>query len=110
MKAHAFQKSALQIILSNIAPIFFSLAIILMMGYGLRQADEASRAEGARFLEESILRAAVHCYAVEGQYPENLAYIVEHYGIHIDRTKYVVHYEIFASNILPSITVITHGK
>jgi hypothetical protein len=35
-----------------------------------------------------------------------LLYIVENYGINIDRRRFVVHYEIIASNILPQITVI----
>jgi hypothetical protein len=56
------------------------------------------------------LRAAVHSYAITGQYPENLVYITQNYGIHVDRSKYVVHYEIIASNILPNITVITLSR
>jgi hypothetical protein len=107
MRTRVFQKNALRTLLSGAAPIMFTLAVVLMITMGLRQTEEASRAEGARFLEEAILRAAVHCYAIEGSYPENLAYITENYGIHIDRRKYVVFYEIFASNILPDITVIT---
>jgi hypothetical protein len=78
-----------------------------MIAVGLSKTAAANRAEGARFLEEAMLRAAIHCYAIEGSYPESLAYITENYGIHIDRRKYFVSYEIFASNILPDITVIT---
>jgi hypothetical protein len=42
---------------------------------------------------------------VEGRYPESIAYIEENYGIYIDRSRYVVDYEIFASNIMPVIDV-----
>ena len=106
MNTKTFQNNTLHALLSNFAPIFFTLAIILLVALGLNKTEASSRAEGARFLEESILRAAIHSYAVEGQYPENLIYIVENYGIHIDRSKYAVHYDIIASNILPDITVI----
>jgi hypothetical protein len=107
MKTRTFQRNALHTLLLGAAPVLFTLAVILMIAAGLRQTEAANRAEGARFLEEAVLRAAIHCYAIEGRYPENLAYITENYGIHIDRRKYVVFYEIFASNILPDITVIT---
>ena len=33
-------------------------------------------------------------------------YLEEHYGVQIDRTRYHVFYEGFASNIIPDITVI----
>jgi hypothetical protein len=106
MKTKVFQKNALQTIISGIIPILFTLAVIIIVVSGLHQAEESKLAEGARFLEEAILRAAVHCYAIEGSYPESLVYITENYGIHIDRRKYVVFYEIFASNMLPDITVV----
>ncbi|MCL2499506.1 MAG: hypothetical protein FWE90_04120 [Defluviitaleaceae bacterium] len=110
MRIRTFKRNTVQTLLSAVAPILLTLAVVLAVTFGMRQADESSRSEGARFLEESILRAAVHSYATSGQYPENLAYIIQNYGIHIDRTRYAVHYTIIASNILPDITVITLNR
>ena len=62
--------------------------------------------EGRLRLEESIRRAAVTCYAVEGIYPPDLAYLEEHYGIQLDEKNYYVFYEVFGSNIMPDITVL----
>ena len=107
MQKQVFKKSGPRALLSAGAPVFFTLCVIVVIALGLRQTEESSRAEGARFLSEGLLRAAIHCYAIEGSYPENLAYITDHYGIQIDRTRYAVYYEIFASNMLPDITVIT---
>ena len=87
-------------------PLLFTFAVVGLIVFGLSQAEETSRAEGMRILEESINRAVVQNYASEGRYPESLSYIEEKYGISIDRTKYVVHYSVFASNILPDIMVI----
>ena len=101
-----FRKSAFDFLRSAILPILFTVAIILMVGSGLRQTEESSRAEGLRILEDSIRRAVVICYAIEGRYPESIEYIEENFGIHIDRTRFVVHYRVFASNILPEIMVI----
>lgn len=92
-------------ILASFAPIVFTVAILVIVMAGLRTADESSRAEGRRLLEEAILRVAVHSYAVEGYFPESIAYIVENYGIHIDLTRFVVHYDVFAANLLPNIQV-----
>jgi hypothetical protein len=110
MKTRVFQKNTLQILISGIVPLLFTLVVMVMVVSGLQQAEESKLSEGARFLEEAILRAAVHCYAIEGSYPESLTYLTENYGIHIDRRKYVVFYNIFASNILPDITVVVLSK
>ena len=105
-KKYVFKKSALDTIRDTLRPVAFTLAVIVMIVIGLRTTEVSSRAEGLRLLEESLMRAAVQCYAVEGSYPESLAYIEKRYGVYIDRTRYAVHYEIFASNILPDITVV----
>ena len=93
-------------IFAGIAPLFFTVAVMAMIVYGLNETEKSSKAEGLRILEESLHRAITKCYAVEGSYPSNLAYIEKFYGVHIDRTKYVVDYDIFASNIMPSVMVI----
>ena len=59
-----------------------------------------------RIAEESILRGAVSCYAVEGFYPPDYDYLKEHYGIRVDEDKYDVFYSVFASNMMPDVTVV----
>lgn len=105
-KRSIYKKSAGDMLRSALVPILFTAAVIGMIAFGLKQTEESSRSEGLRVLEESILRATVKCYAVEGRYPDTVAYIENNYGIRIDRTKYAVHYEIIASNLFPEITVI----
>jgi hypothetical protein len=106
MKRSIFKKGGLDILRSAVVPILFSLVVMGLIVYGLRQTEESSRAEGLRILEESIHRAVLTAYAIEGRYPDSIAYVEENYGIHIDRTKYIVYYDIFASNLLPNIMVI----
>ena len=55
----------------------------------------------------AIARACVQCYAIEGRYPPSVQYLEENYGIRIDRNRFHVFYEGFASNIMPDITVIS---
>jgi len=106
IKKGIYRKNAWDFLRAAVLPILFTAAVMVMIAGGLRQTEEASSAEGLRILEDSIRRAVVICYAVEGRYPDSIAYIEKNYGIHIDRTRYVVHYSIFASNIMPDITVI----
>jgi len=100
-----YRKSAWDFLRAAILPVLFTVAIMTMIVFGLRQTSESSSAEGLRILEDSLRRAVVMSYAIEGRFPESLTYIEENFGIHIDRTRYVVHYRVFASNILPEIAV-----
>ena len=107
MRKSIYKKSAGAFLRSAIAPVLFTLAVMGMIVYGLSETEASSKSEAVRILEDSIRRAVVMSYAIEGRYPESVSYIEEHFGVHIDRDKYVVHYEIFASNLMPDIMVIS---
>lgn len=91
---------------SNFFAIFLFIGIMAIMLYGFEDAARSSEEEQFRMVEESLRRAVVSCYAIEGRYPGNLQYIYDQYGIQVDEEKYIVHYEIFAANIMPEITVL----
>lgn len=79
-------------------------AVVLLI-YGtssIRQSADASQMDSLR---QAILRSAVHCYAMEGRYPESLDYIKSHYGISWDSRKYMVDYEITGANLMPDVIV-----
>ena len=80
-------------------------AIVLMILDGLGTTASVSRTEELRMLENNIMRAVVCCYAVEGSYPDSIGYLQENYGVRVDESKFVVHYNIFASNIMPDIDI-----
>ena len=108
-KKNIYKKNLWDILRSALLPILFTLIVMGMIVFGLRQTEESSKSEGMRVLDESIRRAIVINYAIEGSYPESIAYLEDNYGIHIDRSKYVVHYSIFASNIMPDMSVIDYA-
>ena len=60
-------------------------------------------------LEETLNRAAVACYAIEGAYPPSVEYLEENYRVRIDEERYTVKYELYASNLMPSITVLENN-
>ena len=84
------------------------VAVLVLFLSALSGLGNSQKAEGKNQLEESIRRAAVACYATEGVYPPNLEYLEENYGIQINRDRYTVFYEIFASNMMPDITVLEY--
>ena len=45
-------------------------------------------------------------YAVEGKYPESLDVLEQEYGVQINHARFIVTYDVFASNQLPDITVL----
>lgn len=69
-----------------------------------------SAEEGRRQLETALRRGAVACYAAEGRYPPDVAYLQAYYGVQIDESRYTVFYEVFAENLMPEIMVVQHEK
>lgn len=90
-----------------ISAAVFGIAIGMFLNGVLAMSDRMDR-EGAETLRSAIARASVQCYAIEGRYPPSVQYLEENYGIRIDRERFHVFYEGFASNIMPDITVISN--
>jgi hypothetical protein len=82
------------------------VALLALFLFSVDKAAQAHEREAAAQLEKSVRRAAMVCYALEGRYPESLSYLKDNYGIMIDEEKFAVHYDIFASNIMPEIFVV----
>ncbi len=82
------------------------VAVLAAAVFGLRSANAARSREAARVLADSIRRAAVSCYAIEGRYPDTLDYLEENYGVYVNDDAFTVFYEVFATNIMPDVTVI----
>ena len=82
------------------------LAVGLFFLLALSRLEEDRRAVGAEQLEAAVRKTAVSCYASEGFYPPDVAYLQEHYGLQYDEETYVIHYERTASNWMPDITVL----
>jgi len=87
----------------------FALILLLFL-FAVQKIGRSADANGAETLRESIQRATVQCYAVEGRYPPDVKYLEEHYGIKIDQKRFHVFYEGFASNIIPDITVVENKQ
>ena len=91
-------------------PVIVSLLVFSVIAawmlHGVHEASEVSDREGLRMAERAVREAAVSVYALEGAYPSSYEDLRARSGIAVDDEKYMVFYEIFASNIFPEITVL----
>lgn len=92
--------------MKKVCLLFAVLAVLVCFVLGFSRVEQGQRLEDIRQLEEAIRRTAAACYAAEGQYPPDLYYMRQHYGLQYDETRFQVHYGVFASNLMPDITVL----
>lgn len=81
-------------------------AVAVWMVRGVQEAAQVSDQEGLRMAQEAVERAVVSCFSLEGVYPATYEELKAKSGLAIDEEKYIVFYDIFASNIRPSVTVV----
>lgn len=92
---------------SFLLPVLLFITILAVFLLGLSSVSKTASSEEKKQLEASIRQDAVQCYALEGFYPDSLAYLEEHYAVHYNKKKYIVSYEIIGSNMMPDIQVIS---
>ena len=90
-------------------PLALGVALFAVIAFwvvrGVREAARVSDEEGLRMAREAIERAVISCYSLEGVYPATYDELKEKSGLAVNEEKYIVFYEVFASNIRPSVTV-----
>ena len=89
--------------------ILFFVAVLLIAAVFITAVSDIGcdkTAEDRAQLEKAVANAAVACYAVEGAYPPSVEYLTEYYGVQIDSERFTVKYDLYASNLMPDITVL----
>jgi len=100
------EKSFMRSLLVMIAvfAVLFTGAIAL-----LDYMNGASEDTQLEMVENAVMDAVITCYAVEGVYPKDLQYLVDNYGLYYDSERFVVFYDVFASNVIPDVRVRMKG-
>ncbi len=91
----------------NKAALFSILLFALLIAWlliSLGNAGSAAEQSRSDSVYRTVMNSASLCYSIEGEYPPDIEYLEENYGVKID-SRYIVHYEYFGANIRPSITV-----
>ncbi len=97
-------RSLLNILSQTIALPFIAIALILLL-QSLSNYGEKNQQITKDNVVEIIEKYAIQCYASEGSYPPDLAYLVDHYGLILNEERFIYDYDIFASNVMPDIQV-----
>ena len=85
--------------------VFFVIIISAVLIASIYYISNMGNEQGIKLTREAVIRTAVECYAIEGIYPPNVKYMEDNYNFSYDDTKYYIHYDAFASNIMPTIEV-----
>ena len=93
-------------LLKTAAALTILALVIALAVSAFSRVDRAGSQEDIRQLTQALRRGAVACYAQEGFYPPDLAFLLAYSGVTYDSQRYWIHYEIFASNLMPDITVV----
>lgn len=89
--------------------LILAVALFLIVMAVSSFSDSANN-EAKKVTEQAILNALITCYSIEGSYPPDISYLEQNYGVHIDHEKYIVDYQIFATNVLPDVALIPIGR
>ena len=91
--------------ISMLLSIAVYMCVIVFVVVGIMSISKNSKSKEVEEITKQINKSISLCYAIEGTYPNDLKYLEENYGLEIDDDKYIIHYNLFASNIQPEVMV-----
>ncbi len=91
-------------VLASIAALLAAAAVLAVLASSVSDSVEE---RSIKIAKDAINRALVTCYAAEGSYPPSLDHLEEKYAVVIDDDAYLVYYQVFASNVMPEVTIVS---
>lgn len=83
--------------------------LVIWLTLSLTRTERALSDNRKNYIYSSVMNGALLCYSIEGEYPPDMQYLEDNYGIRYDTDEYIVHYSYFGANIRPSVTVTEKG-
>ena len=87
-------------------PVFLLIFACILFVAGVSHTSGQALVKERDALEQALKNSAVRSYAMTGEYPEDLAQLLNDYHITYDKNRFIVEYIPNGSNLLPSISVI----
>ena len=94
----------------DVASILIFVALIVAFVLLVNNITNKNDGRELQIVRDAVKNAALTCYAVEGMYPDDLQYLRDHYKLAYNQDRFIVEYDAFASNLMPSITVWERGN
>lgn len=89
----------------KIIALVLIIVLALFVWWFFKDSGKDIGEESALAIRQTVEREALQCYVVEGVYPPDLDYLEENYGLQINRDDFYITYDIFASNMPPTVIV-----
>ena len=86
--------------------VIFCAILIAVIYFSTSALSKRTDEEQLQTLQTQLWQSIVHCYCVEGFYPESLDYLKENYDITYDEDRFFVDYQPMGSNMVPDVTII----
>ena len=99
------KENTIKLIAVGVAILTFA-AIWLISFAGIGKLGAADSSKATERVREALEQAVMQCYALEGAYPPDLEYLADHYGLIVDRERYLFLYEVIGDNVHPIIDVV----
>ena len=87
-------------------PLLLIIVCIMLFSYFSTTISGDNTAKSKNLLERALTRSITQCYALEGTYPPDLQYLVDHYGLIYDADYYYIDYTYIGANLRPDVTII----
>lgn len=101
-KNYIFNQTTASVIIFAVIMTMFIIAVSFIAKRDYMDSKEV--------LNDAIKRDVIHCFAVEGHYPESVGYMEENYGLIYDQNKYIVDYTLEGDNIYPTVVIIERSE
>ncbi len=86
--------------------MFLILLITVVFCAPLLELLQGNKAREIEFMQQTVQKALVQCYALEGSYPATIEYLSENYGVQLHKDQYVYYYRPWAANFMPEFKII----
>lgn len=94
----------------NIVKLFVVILFIVFTVSFLDGLKRNSEENELNRIKSTIEKSVLECYAIEGEYPEDLDYLKDNYGLYINNDACQIHYRYIGSNMRPEIMVFEKGE
>lgn len=105
MKLSTLRKHKRISYLEAIIMILFFVAIIISFSFGFSGVKSTTHQEQINEATNSVKKAVILCYSIEGEFPPDIEYLKDNYNLIVNDDKYIIHYNVFASNVMPEIVL-----
>lgn len=92
MKRFEIRKSSSPFRSLLVSLCLFAAVLGLFLG-GIASLVRVSDQEQEDTIRSAVVQSAVHCYSLNGYYPESLEELVKEYGITYDSARFLVDYQ-----------------